>query len=155
MDKFVSLIFLFSSSRFIFVDGGCINSNEFNWSEGTFSLRNLLTSAKVRFRSIFIHTGTETSGKRRRIVVDDDDVFKRFSASCSRRFASGGSVSVITGEAIEEDLNWGCPDAGKPTVWPAPPNGLNAGATRLYSSPRWSSRRTWKKIIKIKKNNLF
>jgi hypothetical protein len=131
------------------VDGGIINSNAFDWSEGTFSARNLRTSPNVRLRSILIHIGVEISGKRRRIVVDNREVFNRFSASCSRRAASGDPVAVLTGEAID-DLNWVCPAAGKPTVWPAPPNGLNAGATRLYSSPRWSSRRTWNKKVSIK-----
>lgn len=142
LDNFASLIFRFSSSRFIFVDGGSINSNVLDWSDGTFSLRNFRTSARVRLRSICIRNGVEISGKRRRIVVDDDEVFKRFSASCSRRFVSRDSDAVLTDEAID-DLNGACPDPpGKPTVWPVPPKGLNAGTTRLYSSPRWSSRRT-------------
>jgi len=132
LDKFVSLIFRLSSSRSIFVFGGCINSNVFDWSDGTFSLRNLRTSPKVLLRSIFIHIGVEVSGKRRRIIVDTSDVLNRFSASCSRREASGDPVAVLTGEAID-DLNWPCPDPGKPIVWPVPPNGLNVGATRLYS----------------------
>jgi hypothetical protein len=146
LDNLASLIFLFSSSRLIFVDGGSINSNVFDWRDATFSLRNRRTSAKLRLRSIWIRTGVEISGKRRRSVVDDDEVFNRFSASCSRRFVSVVPDPVSRGEAID-DLNGAWLDSGKPTVRPAPPNGLNPGATRLYSSPRWSSKRTWNRIF--------
>jgi hypothetical protein len=36
------------------------------------------------------------------VVDDDDEVFNRFSASCSRREASGGPVSVCTGEITDD-----------------------------------------------------
>lgn len=142
--RFPSLIFLFSSSRLIFVDGGSINSNVFDWRDGIFSARNFRISAKVRLRSILIHIGCDRSGKRKRIVVDNGEVFNRFSANCSRRLASGVIVVVVVGwvGTATDGLNWPWPVPDKPTVWPVPPNGLNVGATRLYSSWRQSSRRT-------------
>ena len=51
-----------------------------------------------------MRNGVEISGKRRRMVVDDDEVFKRFSASCSRRLVSRDSDAVLAGEA-PDDLN--------------------------------------------------
>ena len=66
-------------------------------------------------RSICIRIGVDISGKRRRIVVDDDVVFNRFSASCSRRSGSVEPDSVWTGVAID-DLNGAGPAGGKPTV---------------------------------------
>lgn len=137
-DKCVSFIVCLSSSRWIFVDGGLRNSNVFVRSIGIFSIRNCRTSPNVRLVSIRMETGVDISGKRRRIVVDEDDVFNRFAASCSSSEPSDDADAVLLDDAAD-DVAWLALE-GKPIVWPVPPNGLNVGATRLYSSLLWSSR---------------
>ena len=77
------------------VDGGSMNSNVFDWRDGMFSARNFRTSASVRCKSIGMHSGVEISGKRSRIIVDDDiEHLNRFRAMSSSRCKSRVSDSA-------------------------------------------------------------
>ena len=85
-----------------------------------------------------MRTGVERSGNRRRSVVDGEDAddFKDCCASASKRSVSvetGAALAVVEDFSAEfavvvDEITLG---AGEPSMCPAPPNGLNAGATAL------------------------